>query len=53
VTEGYYQVFLQRPADPGGLSIWVAQLQQGASFLTIGQQFFASDELFNRAAQQG
>jgi hypothetical protein len=53
VTEGYYQVFLQRPADPGGLSSWVAQLQQGASFLTIGQQFLSSAEFFNRAALQG
>jgi hypothetical protein len=53
VTEGYYQVFLQRAADTGGLNGWVAQLQQGASFLTIGQQFLASDEFFTRAAQQG
>jgi hypothetical protein len=53
VTEGYYQVFLQRAADAGGLSNWVTQLQQGGSFLTIGQQFLSSDEFFNRAAQQG
>jgi hypothetical protein len=52
VTEGYYQMFLQRAADPGGLSSWVANLQRGASFLTIGQQFLASDEFFHRAAQQ-
>lgn len=52
LTEGYYEVFLQRPADPGGLSNWVAQLQQGLSFLTIGQEFLASDEFFHRAAQQ-
>jgi hypothetical protein len=53
VTEGYYQVFLQRAADSGGLNSWVAQLQQGGSFLTIGQQFLSSDEFFQRAGQQG
>jgi hypothetical protein len=29
LTEGYYEVFLQRQADPGGLSSWVGHLQQG------------------------
>ena len=53
LTEGYYETFLQRPADPGGLSGWVSHLQQGLSFLTIGQQFLASDEFYNRAASQG
>jgi uncharacterized repeat protein (TIGR01451 family) len=53
LTEGYYEVFLQRAADPGGLSAWVVQLQRGRSFLTIGQQFLSSDEFYNRAAQQG
>jgi hypothetical protein len=28
----------------------VSQLQRGLPFLTIGQQFVASDEFFNRAA---
>jgi hypothetical protein len=28
------------------------QLQQGQSFLTIGQQFLSSDEFYNRATQQ-
>jgi hypothetical protein len=53
LTEGYYQVFLQRQADAGGLTSWVGQLQQGLSFLTIGQQFLSSDEFYNRAAAQG
>jgi len=35
------------------LNGWVGQLQQGLSFLTIGQQFLSSDEFYNRAAQQG
>jgi Tol biopolymer transport system component len=53
LTEGYYEVFLQRPADPGGLSSWVGQLQHGVPFLTIGQQFLASDEFYNGAARHG
>jgi hypothetical protein len=53
LTEGFYETFLQRPADPGGLRGWVSHLQQGLSFLTIGQQFLASDEFYYRAASQG
>jgi DNA-binding beta-propeller fold protein YncE len=53
LTEGYYEVFLQRPADAAGLNGWVGALQQGVPFLTIGQQFLASDEFYNRAAEQG
>lgn len=53
LTEGYYETFLQRQADPGGLSSWVGQLQQGLSFLTIGQQFLSSNEFYNRAGSQG
>ncbi len=50
LVEGYYEVFLQRPADPGGLQNWVTQLQAGLPFLTIGQNFIASDEFYNKAA---
>jgi uncharacterized repeat protein (TIGR03803 family) len=39
LTEGYYEVFLQRPADAAGLNGWLGHLQQGAQFLSIGQQF--------------
>jgi hypothetical protein len=53
LTEGYYEVFLQRPADTAGLNGWVANLQRGTPFLTIGQQFLASDEFYNRAAAEG
>jgi hypothetical protein len=53
LTEGYYEVFLQRPADSAGLAAWLGQLQQGAGFLITGQQFLSSDEFYNRAAQQG
>jgi len=53
LTEGYYETFLQRPADTAGLNGWVGSLQKGASFLTIGQQFLASNEFYNQAAQRG
>jgi hypothetical protein len=53
LTEGYYEVFLQRQAEPAGLNGWVANLQQGAPFLTTGQLFLASDEFYNRAAANG
>jgi hypothetical protein len=53
LTEGYYEVFLRRPADSAGLNSWLGHLQQGAPFLSIGQQFLSSTEFYNRAAQQG
>jgi hypothetical protein len=53
LVEGFYQVYLQRLADAGGLTNWVTALQQGGSFLAIGQQFLASDEFYSRAAAQG
>jgi hypothetical protein len=53
LTEGYYEVFLQRPADAAGLSSWLGHLQLGAPFLSIGQQFLSSNEFYNQAAQQG
>jgi hypothetical protein len=53
LVEGYYQIYLQRLADPAGLAAWLAVLEQGGSFLTIGQQFLASDEFYNQAAAHG
>jgi Bacterial Ig-like domain (group 3)/SdrD B-like domain/Domain of unknown function (DUF4214)/Putative Ig domain/CARDB len=53
LVEGYYQVFLQRPADATGLSDWLALLGQGQPFSTIGEQFLASDEFYDRAAAEG
>lgn len=50
LVEGYYEVFLQRPADAGGLNSWVSKLQQELPFLTIGEEFVASDEFYNNAA---
>jgi hypothetical protein len=53
LVEGYYQVFLQRLADPAGLSSWLAQLNAGASFLVVGQGFLTSQEFYNDAAAEG
>ncbi|HEV8062957.1 MAG TPA: DUF4214 domain-containing protein [Gemmataceae bacterium] len=50
LVEGYYEVFLLRQADTGGLNSWVTELQQGLPFLTIGEEFVASDEFYNNAA---
>ena len=50
---GYYAIYLQRPADQSGLDGWVKQLQQGLPFVTIGEQFLASDEFYNKAAAKG
>jgi hypothetical protein len=53
LVEGYYQIFLRRLADPFGLGNWLALLQQGGSFLSIGQGFLASQEFYDDAAAQG
>jgi len=54
LVQGYYQVFLQRPADTAGLNTWVQDLsQQGLPFVTIGEEFIASAEFFNKAAANG
>ena len=53
LVEGYYQIFLRRLAEPTGLSSWLASLEQGASFLTVGQGFLSSDEFYNEAARMG
>jgi hypothetical protein len=52
LVEGYYEVFLKRPADSEP-NFWVTRLQQGAPFMTIAQEFMASDEFFNKAAANG
>jgi hypothetical protein len=53
LVRGYYAIYLQRQADPVGLDNWVKQLQQGLPFVTIGEQFLASDEFYNKAASNG
>jgi hypothetical protein len=53
LVAGYYPIYLQRPADQQGLDAWVTQLQQGLPFVTIGEQFLASDEFYNNAVSKG
>jgi hypothetical protein len=53
LVEGYYQIFLQRLADPTGLSNWLADLNGGTSFLTIAEGFLTSNEFYAAAAGQG
>lgn len=53
LVTGYYQTFLQRQADPGGLNAWANELHSGAPFLSVGQEFLASDEFYSIAAANG
>jgi sugar lactone lactonase YvrE len=53
LVEGYYEVFLQRPADPPGLHGWTDEVQRGSSFFAPGQNIIASDEFFAQAAAEG
>jgi len=53
LVQGFYQVILQRLADPQGLADWLTVLHGGAAFATIGQQFYSSDEFYNDAAANG
>jgi hypothetical protein len=53
LAEGYYQIFLNRLADPTGLSNWLASLNQGKTFQTIAEGFLGSREFYNNAAAQG
>jgi len=53
LIQGYYQIFLQRLADPAGLDHWYTQLSLGGKFSSIAEGFLASDEFYNNAAAQG
>jgi hypothetical protein len=53
LVQGYYLIYLQRLPDPAGLNAWLTVLEQGGSFLAIGESILASDEFFNRAAAHG
>jgi hypothetical protein len=53
LVEGYYDAFLHRQADTGGLNSWVAEEQKGLPFLTIGEEFLSFGEFLNTAATKG
>ena len=50
LVNGYYEVYLQRQPDSAGVNSWVAALQQGLPFWSIGEGFLASDEFYAKAA---
>jgi autotransporter-associated beta strand protein len=49
VVQGFYQKFLGRAADTGGLNTFVTALQQGARDEQVVQTITSSDEYFSRA----
>jgi hypothetical protein len=46
VIFSFYQRFLSRAADSGGLGFWTARLQQGAADEVVIAGFLALDEFF-------
>jgi hypothetical protein len=46
----YYEQFLDRPADPGGLHQFTAQLLAGASDFDVMARLIGSDEYFSKIA---
>ncbi len=49
LVESYYERFLGRPADPGGLQAALSALQNGVSADTVIAFIIGSDEYFNKA----
>ena len=59
-VDTYYRVYLERPADAGGRSFWVSQLEGGAdetaivlSFLLSAEQLSAPSNVFVQRLYQG
>jgi hypothetical protein len=46
LVAGYYAEYLNRPADAGGLAVWVGQRQQGTRDEAIQAGFLGSGEFF-------
>lgn len=46
VVDAFYQAFLHRQPDSGGLTFWENFLGQGASLDTVGAAILGSDEYF-------
>ena len=46
-VNGYYQHYLNRNADAGGVNFWVTQLQRGARDEDIVSLIIGSDEYFS------
>jgi cyclophilin family peptidyl-prolyl cis-trans isomerase len=48
LTDGFYQIFLHRPADSNGLAASLAQFKAGQNDFQVQQTILASDEYFAR-----
>ena len=48
-VEGLYSVFLNRPADPGGLAFWVAAVQAGTPLASVAAEIAGTAEFAARA----
>lgn len=48
-VESYYEAYLARPADPGGLSYWTGQLQQDNNDELVQAGILGSEEYYLRA----
>jgi hypothetical protein len=46
---GWYTLYLNRPADPGGLRNWLGALASGATWASVQANIVASQEAFNGA----
>lgn len=49
VCEGYYQMYLSRRSDEGGLRGWANLVEHGLSLQQVIKGFVTSDEYINRA----
>ncbi|MGH7138247.1 MAG: DUF4214 domain-containing protein, partial [Pirellulales bacterium] len=49
IIEQYYQQFLGRPADPGGLQYWIAQWQHDGGPLNVVAYMIGSPEFYAKA----
>jgi hypothetical protein len=48
LVDSYYTKYLNRPADPGGESFWVASLQHGMTAEQVIASFLSSGEYYDR-----
>jgi hypothetical protein len=49
LVQSFFQAYLRRPPDTGGLNYWVGRLQQGVSDEDVIAGFVSSPEYYNRA----
>jgi hypothetical protein len=47
-VEGFYEEYLGRPSDPGGVAYWIGRMNQGTTFEQVRLAFIGSPEYFAR-----